>query len=64
MNTICLTSGKQQFATAKAAKASLLSKHNRRKHGGPKYTYRCPACGAVHLTRVAPEQIRRSRRSA
>jgi hypothetical protein len=64
MNPICPTSGKQQFATAKAAKASLLSKHNRRKHGGPKYTYRCPACGAVHLTRVPPERMAKRRRAS
>lgn len=64
MNPICPTSGKQQFATAKAAKESLLSKHNRRKHGGPKYTYRCPDCGSIHLTRVPPERIRRGRRAS
>jgi hypothetical protein len=63
MLPLCLTSGKTGYPSARAAKASLLSKHNRRKQP-PKYTYRCPACRQWHLTRVPPEQIRRTRRSA
>lgn len=59
---ICPTSGKQGFPSATAAKASLLSRHNRRKLQ-PKHAYRCPDCRYWHLTRVSPEQIKRRRAS-
>lgn len=60
---LCHTSGKTGYPTSHAAKAALLSPHSRRRME-PKFTYRCPACGYWHLTRVPPEQIRRGRRAS
>jgi hypothetical protein len=63
MRPICPKSGKQGFDSATDAKASPLSKHNRRRHQ-PKHAYKCPDCGLWHLTRVPPERINKRRRSA
>jgi len=61
----CPTSGKHRYPSPKAARDALT---NRQRRDGKKaekgYVYRCPDCRQWHLTRVPPEQIRRSRRAS
>lgn len=65
MLPLCPTSGKQAFPDPKTAKASRNNKRARDGKKAPKgYVYRCPDCRHWHLTRVPPEQIRRTRRAS
>ncbi len=65
---LCPTSGKVRHASKRDALATGVARKQRdksRRHREPhipRYAYRCPDCGAWHLTRV-PQEPRRKRAS-
>lgn len=54
---ICQTSGKQAFATEREARDAIASRRQRERKPTPSRAYRCPHCGAWHLTsKITPRR--------